>query len=44
MYFTDPGLASIMAIFMPLTLALFFLRADFHKPLSHESAAAWMIE
>jgi ATP-binding cassette subfamily B protein len=33
MYFTDPGLAHIMAIFMPLTLALFFCVALMIRPL-----------
>ena len=33
MYMTDPGLARIMAIFMPLTLVLFFGVAIFIRPL-----------
>jgi len=33
MYLTDPGLAGIMAIFMPLTLVLFFIVANFIRPL-----------
>jgi ATP-binding cassette subfamily B multidrug efflux pump len=33
MYLTDPGLANIMAIFMPLTLVLFFGVATFIRPL-----------
>jgi ATP-binding cassette subfamily B multidrug efflux pump len=33
MYLTDPGLAHIMAIFMPLTLILFFGVAVFIRPL-----------
>ncbi len=33
MYLTDPGLANIMAIFMPLTLVLFFGAASFIRPL-----------
>ncbi len=33
MFLTDPGLASIMAIFMPLTLALFFGVATIIRPL-----------
>jgi ATP-binding cassette subfamily B protein len=33
MYLTDPGLAHIMAIFMPLTLILFFGVAIFIRPL-----------
>jgi ATP-binding cassette, subfamily B, multidrug efflux pump len=33
MYFTDPGLANVMAVFMPLTLVLFFGVANFIRPL-----------
>jgi ATP-binding cassette subfamily B protein len=33
MYLTDPGLAHIMAIFMPLTLVLFFIAATYIRPL-----------
>jgi ATP-binding cassette subfamily B multidrug efflux pump len=33
MYLTDPGLAGIMAIFMPLALVLFFAGAMFIRPL-----------
>ena len=33
MYLTDPGLASIMAVFMPLTLVLFFVVATLIRPL-----------
>lgn len=33
MYLTDPGLANIMAVFMPLTLALFFVAAVLIRPL-----------
>jgi ABC-type multidrug transport system fused ATPase/permease subunit len=33
MYLTDPGLAGIMAIFMPLTLAMFFAIATYIRPL-----------
>jgi ATP-binding cassette, subfamily B, multidrug efflux pump len=33
MYLTDPGLAGIMAIFMPLTLVLFFGVANYIRPL-----------
>jgi len=33
MYLTDPGLAGIMAIFMPLTMVLFFGVATFIRPL-----------
>lgn len=33
MYLTDPGLASIMAIFMPLTMVLFFGVATLIRPL-----------
>jgi ATP-binding cassette subfamily B multidrug efflux pump len=40
MYFTDPGLAGIMAIFMPLTLALFFGVATFIRPLFMKARAA----
>jgi ATP-binding cassette, subfamily B, multidrug efflux pump len=40
MYFTDPGLARVMAIFMPLTLALFFGVAFFIRPLFMKARAA----
>ncbi len=33
MYLTDPGLAGIMAVFMPLTLVLFFAAATYIRPL-----------
>jgi len=33
MYLTDPGLANIMAVFMPLTLVLFFVVATAIRPL-----------
>jgi ATP-binding cassette subfamily B multidrug efflux pump len=33
MYLTDPGLAGIMAVFMPLALVLFFAGAMFIRPL-----------
>jgi len=33
MYLTDPGLAGIMAVFMPLTLAMFLVAATFIRPL-----------
>lgn len=33
MYWTDPGLARVMAIFMPLTLAVFFAAAIYIRPL-----------
>ncbi len=33
MYITDPGLAGIMAIFMPLTLVVFFVVASMIRPL-----------
>ncbi|MBN1569459.1 MAG: ABC transporter ATP-binding protein [Acidobacteria bacterium] len=33
MYLTDPGLANIMAVFMPLTLVLFFFAATMIRPL-----------
>jgi ATP-binding cassette subfamily B protein len=40
MYLTDPGLAGIMAIFMPLTLALFFAAAAYIRPLFMKARAA----
>ncbi len=40
MYITDPSLAGIMAIFMPLSLALFFGVAIFIRPLFMKSRAA----
>ncbi len=40
MYLTDPGLASIMAIFMPLTLALFFGVATLIRPLFMKARVA----
>jgi len=40
MYITDPGLAGIMAIFMPLSLALFFGVAIFIRPLFMKARAA----
>jgi ATP-binding cassette subfamily B multidrug efflux pump len=40
MYLTDPGLAGIMAIFMPLTLALFFGVAIFIRPLFMKARTA----
>jgi ATP-binding cassette subfamily B multidrug efflux pump len=40
MYLTDPGLANIMAIFMPLTLVLFFAVATFIRPLFMKARAA----
>jgi ATP-binding cassette subfamily B multidrug efflux pump len=40
MYLKDPGLAHIMAIFMPLTLVLFFATAMFIRPLFMKSRTA----
>jgi ATP-binding cassette, subfamily B, multidrug efflux pump len=40
MYMTDPGLARIMAIFMPLTLVLFFGAAIFIRPLFMKARVA----
>jgi ATP-binding cassette, subfamily B, multidrug efflux pump len=40
MYLTDPGLANIMAIFMPLTLVLFFGVAIYIRPLFMKSRIA----
>jgi ATP-binding cassette subfamily B multidrug efflux pump len=40
MYLTDPGLAGIMAIFMPLTLVLFFIVATFIRPLFMKARTA----
>jgi ATP-binding cassette, subfamily B, multidrug efflux pump len=40
MYLTDPGLARIMAIFMPLTLVLFFCVASFIRPLFMKARSA----
>jgi ATP-binding cassette, subfamily B, multidrug efflux pump len=40
MYITDPGLAGMMAIFMPLSLALFFGVATFIRPLFMKARAA----
>jgi ATP-binding cassette, subfamily B, multidrug efflux pump len=40
MYITDPGLAGIMAIFMPLSLALFVGVALFIRPLFMKARAA----
>jgi ATP-binding cassette, subfamily B, multidrug efflux pump len=40
MYWTDPGLARIMAIFMPLTLVLFFGVATMIRPLFMKSRTA----
>jgi ATP-binding cassette subfamily B multidrug efflux pump len=40
MYLTDPGLAHIMAIFMPLTLVLFFGVATVIRPLFMKQRAA----
>jgi len=40
MYLTDPKLAGIMAIFMPLSLALFFGVAMFIRPLFMKARAA----
>jgi len=40
MYLTDPGLAGIMAIFMPLTLVLFFIVATLIRPLFMKARTA----
>jgi ATP-binding cassette subfamily B multidrug efflux pump len=40
MYLTDPGLAGIMAIFMPLTLVLFFIAASYIRPLFMKARTA----
>jgi ATP-binding cassette subfamily B multidrug efflux pump len=40
MYLTDPGLATIMAIFMPLTLVLFFGVATYIRPLFMKARTA----
>jgi ATP-binding cassette, subfamily B, multidrug efflux pump len=40
MYLTDPGLAGIMAIFMPLTLVLFFGVANYIRPLFMKARTA----
>ncbi len=40
MYLTDPGLAGIMAVFMPLTLVLFFIVATLIRPLFMRARAA----
>jgi ATP-binding cassette subfamily B protein len=40
MYLKDPGLAHIMAIFMPLTLVLFFAAAMFIRPLFMKARTA----
>ncbi len=40
MYMTDPGLAGIMAIFMPFTLAMFFVVATYIRPLFMKARAA----
>jgi ATP-binding cassette, subfamily B, multidrug efflux pump len=40
MFFTDRGLAKIMAVFMPLTLALFFVVASFIRPLFMKARVA----
>ncbi len=40
MYLTDPGLANIMAVFMPLTLVLFFVVATAIRPLFLKARAA----
>jgi ATP-binding cassette subfamily B protein len=40
MYLTDPGLARIMALFMPLTLALFFAVAILIRPLFMKARTA----
>ncbi len=40
MYLRDPGLAGVMAVFMPLTLALFFLVATFIRPLFMKARTA----
>jgi ATP-binding cassette subfamily B multidrug efflux pump len=40
MYLTDPGLAGIMAIFMPLTLAMFFAIATYIRPMFMKARTA----
>jgi ATP-binding cassette, subfamily B, multidrug efflux pump len=40
MYFKDPGLAKIMAVFMVVTLALFFAAASFIRPLFMKARTA----
>lgn len=40
MYLTDPGLARVMAVFMPLILVLFFAAASFIRPLFMRSRVA----
>jgi len=40
MFITNPGLAKIMAIFMPLTLALFFAVASFIRPMFMKTRVA----
>ncbi len=40
MYLTDPGLAHIMAVFMPLTLVLFFSVATLIRPLFMKARVA----
>jgi ATP-binding cassette subfamily B protein len=40
MYLTDPGLAGIMAVFMPLTLVFFFGIATFIRPLFMKTRVA----
>ncbi len=40
MYLTDPGLAGIMAIFMPLTLVFFVIAATYIRPLFMKARAA----
>jgi ATP-binding cassette subfamily B multidrug efflux pump len=40
MYFTDRGLAGIMAIFMPLTLVMFFAIATYIRPLFMKARTA----
>ncbi|MBN2321606.1 MAG: ABC transporter ATP-binding protein, partial [Acidobacteria bacterium] len=40
MYLRDPGLAGVMAVFMPLTLVLFFLVATFIRPLFMKARTA----
>ena len=40
MYLTDPGLAGIMAVFMPLTLVLFLAAATFIRPLFMKTRTA----
>ncbi|MEJ2108882.1 MAG: ABC transporter ATP-binding protein [Acidobacteriota bacterium] len=40
MYMRDPGLAATMAVFMPLTLVLFFIVASFIRPLFMKARTA----